>query len=174
MVDRKELLHYDILFSLETAGLLDQLTFQGGTSLRLCYGSPRFSEDLDFVGGRDFTRKQLDPIRECIEYYIGQRYGLEVTVKEPKELKYEREYADLKIDKWQVSVVTAPEHSDIPQQRIKVEVANIEAYSRQPRALQMNYDFLPDGYGDTLVLAATARGDTSNRLGAAQDQRLPH
>lgn len=154
-VVQKELLHYDILFSLETAGLLDQLTFQGGTSLRLCYGSPRFSEDLDFVGGRDFTRKQLDPIRECIEYYIGQRYGLEVTVKEPKELKYEREYADLKIDKWQVSVVTAPEHSDIPQQRIKVEVANIEAYSRQPRALQMNYDFLPDGYGDTLVLTET-------------------
>lgn len=154
-VVQKELLHYDILFSLETAGLLDQLTFQGGTSLRLCYGSARFSEDLDFVGGRDFTRKQLDPIRECIEYYIGQRYGLEVTVKEPKELKYEREYADLKIDKWQVSVVTAPEHSDIPQQRIKVEVANIDAYSRQPRALQMNYDFLPDGYGDTLVLTET-------------------
>ncbi|OGT70689.1 MAG: hypothetical protein A3H44_11075 [Gammaproteobacteria bacterium RIFCSPLOWO2_02_FULL_57_10] len=154
-VVQKELLHYDILFSLETAGLLDQLTFQGGTSLRLCYGSPRFSEDLDFVGGRDFTRKQLDPIRECIEYYIGQRYGLEVTVKEPKELKYEREYADLKIDKWQVSVVTAPEHSDIPQQRIKVEVANIDACSRQPRALQMNYDFLPDGYSDTLVLTET-------------------
>jgi len=151
-VIQKELLHYDILYSLDTEGLLDQLTFQGGTSLRLCYGSPRFSEDLDFVGGSAFTRTQLEPIRDCIEHYIGQRYGLDVTVKESKELKYEREYADLKIDKWQVSVITAPGHSHIPQQRIKVEVANIEAYSRQPRALQLNYDFLPDGYGDTLVL----------------------
>lgn len=31
-------------------------------------------------------------------------------------------------------------------------MANVEAYSRQPRSLSLNYDFLPDGYGDTLVL----------------------
>ncbi|MGX9367273.1 nucleotidyl transferase AbiEii/AbiGii toxin family protein [Desulfoplanes sp. PS50] len=42
-VIEKELLHYDILFSLDKEGLLDILTFQGGTSLRLCYGAPRFS-----------------------------------------------------------------------------------------------------------------------------------
>lgn len=154
-VIQKELLHYDILYSLETEGLLDQLTFQGGTCLRLCYGSPRFSEDLDFVGGKDFTRTQLEPIRDCIEHYIGRRYNLQVTVKEPEDLKYEREYAGLKIDKWQVSVVTAPEHSHLPQQRIKLEVANIAAYSRQPCALRRNYDFLPDGYSDTLVLTET-------------------
>ncbi|CDG92427.1 hypothetical protein XBP1_330002 [Xenorhabdus bovienii str. puntauvense] len=28
--------------------------FQGGTSLSLCYGGNRFSEDLDFAGGKDF------------------------------------------------------------------------------------------------------------------------
>lgn len=154
-VIQKELLHYDILYSLDSAGLLDQLTFQGGTSLRLCHGSPRFSEDLDFVGGKGFTRKQLEPIKECIEYYIGQRYGLKVTVKEPNELKDEREYADLKIEKWQITVITAPQRRHIPQQRIKVEVANIDAYSREPRALQLNYTFLPEGYGDTLVLTET-------------------
>jgi predicted nucleotidyltransferase component of viral defense system len=42
-VIEKELLHYDILFALEKGGLLDQLVFQGGTSLRLCYGGNRFS-----------------------------------------------------------------------------------------------------------------------------------
>ena len=31
-VIEKELLHYDILFGLDSAGLLDELTFQGGTS----------------------------------------------------------------------------------------------------------------------------------------------
>lgn len=154
-VIQKELLHYDILYRLDAEGLLDQLTFQGGTALRLCYGSNRFSEDLDFVGGRNFSRKQLEPIKSCIEYYIGQRYGLTVTVQEPRELKAERENADLRVDKWQVSVVTAPTRPDVPQQRIKIEVANIDAYSRDPRPLTVNYAFLPDGYGDTLVLVET-------------------
>lgn len=154
-VIQKELLHYDILYSLDSAGLLDQLTFQGGTLLRLCHGSPRFSEDLDFVGGKNFSRHQLEPIKDCIEQYIGQRYGLTVIVREPRELKHEREYADLKIDKWQIAVITAPQHKHIPQQRIKVEVANIDAYSREPKALQLNYNFLPEGYGDTLVMAET-------------------
>ena len=37
-VIEKELLHYDLLFCLDQEGILDQLTFQGGTSLRLCHG----------------------------------------------------------------------------------------------------------------------------------------
>lgn len=152
-VIEKELLHYDILFTLDNAGLLSSLTFQGGTCLRLCYGSPRFSEDLDFSGGRDFTSVQLMDIKSCVEDYVGNRYQLDVTVKEPSELKKSPEYEGINIDKWQVSIVTSPERRDVPRQRIKLEIANIPSYSRQPRALQVNYDFLPDGYSDTLVLS---------------------
>ncbi|MDK9357993.1 nucleotidyl transferase AbiEii/AbiGii toxin family protein [Lelliottia sp. V106_10] len=152
-VIEKELLHYDILFCLDANGLLDQLTFQGGTSLRLCYGAPRFSEDLDFSGGVDFNSKQLQAMKTCLERYIGDRYGFEVSVKEPAELKDEPEYAGLNVDKWQVSITTAPERRDLPRQRIKIEVANIPSYSREPKALLANYEFLPDGYSDTLVLA---------------------
>ena len=151
-VIQKELLHYDILYSLDNAGLLDRLTFQGGTSLRLCHGSPRYSEDLDFVGGEDFSNRKLEPIKDCIERYIGGRYGLEVSVREPQDLRGGREYADLKIDKWQVTVTTDPGHNDIPRQRVKIEVASLNAYSREPRAVQLNYEFLPEGYGDTIVL----------------------
>jgi predicted nucleotidyltransferase component of viral defense system len=154
-VVEKELFHYDLLFSLDQAGLLDQLTFQGGTSLRLCYGSPRFSEDLDFVGGYAFDGRKLISIKNFIEDYIGKRYQLEVTVKEPNELKRQPEYAALRVDKWQVSIVTALERKDIPKQRIKIEVANVPAYSRIPKALKVNYDFLPDGYDDTLVMSET-------------------
>lgn len=46
-VIEKELLHFDILFALEREGLLDMLTLRGGTCLRLCAGSPRFSEVID-------------------------------------------------------------------------------------------------------------------------------
>lgn len=151
-VIEKELLHYDILFALDSEGLLDMLTFQGGTSLRLCYGAQRFSEDLDFVGGRTFAREQLLDIKSCIEKYLGKRYGLEVHVKEPKELTRETEYRHVKVHKWQIRIVTAPARPDLPKQMIKIEVADIPAYTRTPQLLRQNYDFLPDGYGDLVIL----------------------
>jgi len=154
-VIEKELLQYDILFALEKGGFLDSLVFQGGTSLRLCYGANRFSEDLDFAGGKDFSSSILSDMKACIEQYVGARYGLEVTVKEPSKLREDPKYAELKIDKWQIAVVTAPARKHMPKQRIKVEVANIPAYTKEPLPLQLNYDFLPDGYSDTLILTET-------------------
>lgn len=151
-VVEKELLHYDIIYCLEQKGLLDNLVFQGGTSLRLCRGGNRFSEDLDFAGGVDFSAEKLAEIKSCIEEYIGKRYGLEVTVKEPSSLKMLPEYAELRVDKWQIAVVTSPERRDLPKQKIKLEVANIPAYEPEPVALSVNYDFLPEGYGQTIVL----------------------
>jgi predicted nucleotidyltransferase component of viral defense system len=154
-VIEKELLHYDILFALEKGGLLDTLVFQGGTSLRLCHGANRFSEDLDFAGGKEFSSSTLEKMKNCIENYIGTRYGLEVTVKEPSKLRKDPKYAELKIDKWQISVVTSPDRKDVPKQKIKIEVANIPAYTKEPLPLRSNYDFLPDGYSDTLILTET-------------------
>jgi predicted nucleotidyltransferase component of viral defense system len=154
-VIEKELLHYDILFALDKEGLLDDLTFQGGTLLRLCYGAPRFSEDLDFAGGREFNRSNLNDIRHCIETYIAARYGLEVSVKEPKQLHLEDGNENLKVDKWQVSITTAPAQRDLPKQKIKIEIINVPAYSRAPRSLQNNYDFLPDGYSDMFIIGET-------------------
>ena len=40
-VVEKELLHHDILREMSTTGLLDSLTFIGGTCLRTCCGSNR-------------------------------------------------------------------------------------------------------------------------------------
>lgn len=150
-VVEKELLHYDILYALSSAGLLKNITFQGGTSLRLCYSSNRFSEDLDFAGGRNFCSEQLFEIKACIEKYVGDRYGLEVVVKEPKVLKKEPDYADIKVDKWQISVTTNPGKSTLPKQRIKIEIANIPAYTQNLRMLTKNYDQLPSGYSDLII-----------------------
>lgn len=154
-VIEKELLHYDILFCLDQAGLLNELVFQGGTSLRLCHGGNRFSEDLDFAGGTDFTSAKLADMKQCIEHYIGRRYGLDVTVKEPAVLRQEPAYAELKVDKWQIAITTAPGQKDLPKQRIKLEVANIPAYTKTALPLRKNYDFLPDGYEDTLIFTET-------------------
>src|SRR5258708_12615147 len=48
----KEAIHLHLLSALSEAGVLQYVTFQGGTALRLCYGGERHSEDPDFVCGK--------------------------------------------------------------------------------------------------------------------------
>ena len=150
-VVRKELLHYDILFSLERDGLLKSLVFQGGTSLRLCYGSQRYSEDLDFAGGREFSSDSLKDVKAVLEDYMGNRYGLEILVKEPPERKQELNHSKLRVDKWTISVITEPERRDIPKQRINIEICNIPAHSLETHQVRQNYPFMPDGYNNILI-----------------------
>lgn len=151
-VIEKELLHYDILFSLDAHGLLNPLTFQGGTALRLCYGSSRYSEDLDFSAGKQFERAIFLQMKECLETYVGQRYGLEVNVKEPGDLEIKEDLDGIHVDRWQLIINTAPKRKDLPNQQIKIEITNVPAYSRVPRPLKKNYAFLPDGYEDLLIM----------------------
>lgn len=168
-VVEKELLHYDILFALDTQGLLDPLTFQGGTALRLCYGAQRFSEDLDFVGGRDFDMTQLTGMKNCLERFLESRYGLAVSVKEPKDLALEPDSRRVAVHRWQIRITTAPARRDLPKQMIKFEVANVPAYTRVPRVLRENYDFLPDGYGDLIILAESLDEIMADKIVALVD-----
>ncbi len=167
-VIEKELLHYDILFTLAKERFLDRLTFQGGTSLRLCHGAPRFSEDLDFAGGPDFDVSTLHNIKACLEDYLSKRYGLLIQVKEPKAkpLVDGRDQDGRLVDifKWQVSIQTAPARPDLPRQRIKLEVASIPAYTRELKTLVKNYPFLPDGYSDVLIGVETINEIMADKL----------
>jgi predicted nucleotidyltransferase component of viral defense system len=149
-VIEKELLHYDILFALSENNLLNKIVFQGGTALRLCYKLQRFSEDLDFAGGVDFSKDDLLALKEVIENYIGHRYGLEVLVKEPKLFAY-GEKNKVHVTKWQIVILTHPQRKDLPKQKIKFEVANVPAYTRKLVPLHNNYQVLPDGYTETFV-----------------------
>ena len=45
----KEIIQEIALFALWKAGFFEVAAFQGGTSLRIIHGLPRFSEDLDFI-----------------------------------------------------------------------------------------------------------------------------
>ncbi len=151
-VIEKEIIHFDLFFALDQEGLLNDLVFQGGTAVRLCYGGKRFSEDLDFAGGVDFSSSQLAQMKECVLDYLGTRYGLEVSVKEPKSLRKNPEYSERNVDMWQIAITTSPERPDLPKQRVKLEVANIPAYTAIPQPLIRTYDFLPDGYEDLLIM----------------------
>lgn len=143
MTIEKELLHYEILNAMDEGGLLDRLVFQGGTSLRLCYGAERYSEDLDFSGGRDFDRKGLDTLKDCVEHAVGDRYHVSISVKEPRQVKS-------LVSAWTVIVDTTPKYKDVPRQRIKIEVASIEAHDPVIRLLKVNYEGLGD-YSDIML-----------------------
>ena len=69
-VVEKELLHYEILQTLDDDGLRKHLVFQGGACLRLRRGSDRYDEDLDFAGGKEFTSVRVRKTKQCIETHI--------------------------------------------------------------------------------------------------------
>lgn len=150
-VVEKELLHYEIFYALDEAGLLKDLVFQGGTCLRLCRGSDRFSEDLDFAGGRDFSAQSMERIKECIEKSMGLRYELKVTVKTPKPPKTD---STVTVNTWWVDIETAPENPAMPRQKIKLEIANVPAYTREMVPLRINYEVM-QGMPSVLVNVET-------------------
>lgn len=132
VVVEKELLHHDILRVLSRAGLLEELTFIGGTCLRACYGSNRLSEDLDFTGGRDFTKDQLAQMADVLIESIRIKYGLEVKVSYPV-----REEGN--VDRWKIHVQTRPGRKDLPAQGINIDVCAIPSYEPRPMMLLNSY-----------------------------------
>ena len=81
----RELLQAEVLGSLQRAGAMVPLAFQGGTALRFLYAIHRYSEDLDFAlerpeGGYDF-RRYLRAIQSDLSR-VG--YETEVRVSDQK------------------------------------------------------------------------------------------
>jgi predicted nucleotidyltransferase component of viral defense system len=162
-VIEKELLHYEILAALDNKRLLDGLVFQGGTCLRLCYGSERYSEDLDFAGGTEFNEASLLALKDVVEGHLCKRYDVTVSVSHPKAFEQDRT-GGIIVRKWQIAVITAADRPDIPQQRIKLEVADIPAHTQAVRPLLLNYDSLPPGYSNVLIQTETLEEIAADKL----------
>ena len=160
----KELLNYNILFCLEQHGLLDNIVFKGGTLLRLGHGGERLSENLDFVAGANFTPSDLSPIKIRIENFFFQRYELAVDVKEPKKASRDVESRGMSVNRWQVNATINPERRDLPKQRVKIEVANVPAHTKEIVSIRAHYDFLPDGYDDVLIVSETLNEIMADKL----------
>ncbi|MEI7437470.1 MAG: nucleotidyl transferase AbiEii/AbiGii toxin family protein [bacterium] len=131
-VVEKELLHHDILREMSAAGLLAGMTFIGGTCLRACYGSPRLSEDLDFTGGKDFTRETLSALAGVLVDRLEKKYALMVKVDAPvKETSG--------VDTWKMTVLTYPGRRDLPPQRIHIDICAIPSHDSRPMMLRNFY-----------------------------------
>lgn len=132
MVIEKELFHHDILRIMSKAGLLQSLTFIGGTCLRDCYGSNRLSEDLDFTGGTDFNKGTLSRLADTLEQSFITKYGFPVKVSEPI-----REQGN--VDTWKIRIQTRPKEVHLPSQRIHIDICALPSYDRKPLMLRNHY-----------------------------------
>lgn len=159
-VVEKEILHYDILHAIVRSGLMADLVFHGGTALRLCYGGERLSEDLDFCAGAGFPAEKTTALAAEVNRHLTDRYGLRVHVGEPKP----RAHEGIRVWRWWIRVETKPDRTDMPWQRVKLEIADVLSQTNEPRSLTRNYDVIPDGYGDTVVRVETREGILADKL----------
>lgn len=76
---------YEMIFlqGLLASKLSDRLIFKGGTALRLAYGSPRFSEDLDFALSSKIKQKEFT---ECVKRIVEPLPT--VSIKDLREKHY--------------------------------------------------------------------------------------
>jgi len=147
-VVEKELLHHDILREMSEAGLLDGLTFIGGTCLRACFGSQRLSEDLDFTGGHNFKRATLKNLNDTIINRLYKKYGLHITISEPvKETG--------NVDTWKIKITTRPEQKNMPLQRINIDICAVPSYDARPVLLRNHYNI--DMGTSGLIIQAQSR-----------------
>ena len=128
----KELLHHDILREMSQAGLLNKLTFIGGTCLRACYASPRLSEDLDFTGGIDFVAADLAALGATLSKRLMEKYGLPVQVSDPV-----REEGN--VCTWKLRMQTRPANRHLPAQRIHLDICSIPSHRPRPSFLRNAY-----------------------------------
>jgi predicted nucleotidyltransferase component of viral defense system len=131
-VVEKEILHHDILREMNKAGYLKDLTFIGGTCLRICYNSKRLSEDLDFTGGFDFTKDKLGGISAILKEAFLKKYDFAIEVSEPI-----KETGDT--ETWKIKIITKPEQKDLPIQRINIDICAIPSYERNPSMIKNHY-----------------------------------
>ncbi len=113
-----------VLTSLSRGEAFNHLVFQGGTALRLFYGNPRFSEDLDFVLRQNKTFDLTENI-STVQAFVEDAFPF--------------------IEKASISIQRNDNHmqrlilkiSGKPVQRIRVhlELAYVPSYHNRPKIL---------------------------------------
>lgn len=119
-----------VLTALSGKGCFNSIVFQGGTALRLFYGNPRFSEDIDLV-----LRNGIDQfgLAECLPFvrkFCHDTFPFldTVEVKTQKDDPHFHRY-----------ILKAISYNPERNLRIHIEMASIPSYHNSPRIL----DFPP-------------------------------
>jgi len=119
-----------ILTGLSRAKAFTVLVFQGGTALRLFYGNPRFSDDLDFVQRNTQERFDLASTAPTVTRFLRESYPFLTSAS------FQRQKHDGFLQRC-IYLIEAPA---LPRKlRVHLELATIPSYHHQPRIL----DFPP-------------------------------
>lgn len=81
----KEIIQEIALFALWRADFFEKAAFQGGTSLRILHGLPRFSEDLDFILKEPSDDFQWSPYLDKLLSTL-EEFGLKTEVKDKSRM----------------------------------------------------------------------------------------
>jgi predicted nucleotidyltransferase component of viral defense system len=135
-VIEKEILHHDIMDVLVKQGIMQSLTFIGGTSLRLCYNSSRLSEDLDFNAGHSFKPSDFDGLETDIQKYLQNKYETQVWVNKPSETSEGDTLS------WKISIEKYANRPDLPRQKMHIDVCAIPSFDIEKRALLNHYNIV--------------------------------
>lgn len=135
-VIEKEILHHDIMHVMMKQGAMQSLTFIGGTSLRLCHNSSRLSEDLDFNGGHDFKPADFDGLEVDIQAFLQKKYETEVWVNKPSAAKQGN------TSSWKISIEKEPNRTDLPRQKMHIDVCAIPSFDIEKRPLLNHYNVI--------------------------------
>lgn len=76
----REILQEIVLFALSDAGFFKEAVFYGGTALRILYGLPRFSEDLDFSLIKPDSSFDLTKYEQAVVGKLNA-YGFEAQIE---------------------------------------------------------------------------------------------
>ncbi len=76
----KEIIQEIALLGLHRSNFFEKAAFYGGTSLRILYGLPRYSEDLDFTLFKENSEFSLRPYFSAVEKEL-QAYGFDIQIE---------------------------------------------------------------------------------------------
>lgn len=77
----KEIAQEILLYGLSLSGFFEDAMFQGGTSLRILYQLPRFSEDMDFILNKPNKDFKWSTYKEAISE-VCEEYGIEPLIQD--------------------------------------------------------------------------------------------
>lgn len=136
----KGILHGDILRAIAASPLAKKLVFQGGTALTLCYGNPRYSEDLDFVHSTPLETEDFEQFKALLHTQMAERYGLAVEVKDPnKPLALRTTGESVAVHRW-IARISIDNPRGVNVHKINIEVVDVPAYDPHPVVVQNPYD----------------------------------
>jgi predicted nucleotidyltransferase component of viral defense system len=160
----KELLQYDIIYALDNEGLLRNLVFKGGSALRMCRNSDRFSDNLEFSGGIEFSSAELEKIMLCLQGDLTGRYGFHIDLTQPTAVDMVSKYQKTKVNNFRISIEISSDIENMPIGHINLEITATPSFTNEVLPTFENYPVIGEGRAPVLLRVETVDEILADKL----------